>query len=103
MHALCRVVVFNMSNLYRTKSIRGQKTLKQLAEQLGASQKAVFNRLREMRKIQKTGRWVPLELNDRQMEKGKNTRDILLVHYKWKPSLHRIGTGNEKWNYFENG
>ena len=41
------------------------QTQKQLAEQLGVSQQAVSNRPREMGKIQKTGRWVPHELNDR--------------------------------------
>ena len=43
------------------------QTQKQLAEQLDISQQVVYNRLREMGKIQKTGRWVPHELNDRQM------------------------------------
>ena len=49
------------------------QTQKQLVEQLGVSQEAVFNRLREMGKVQKRARWVPRELNDRQMEKRKNT------------------------------
>ena len=62
------------------------QTQKQLAEQMSVSQQAASNRLREMGKIQKTGRWVPHELNDRKMEKRKNTRDILL----------RIVTGDEK-------
>lgn len=35
------------------------QTQKQLAEQLGVSQQAVFNRLREMGKIQKVGIWLP--------------------------------------------
>ena len=55
-----------------------------------------------MGKIQKTGRWVPRELNDGQMEKHKNTYDILLSRYKKKSFLHRIITGDEKWIYFEN-
>jgi len=46
-----------------------------LAEQLSISQQAVSNRLRE---IQKVGRWMPHELNERQMERRKNTCDILL-------------------------
>jgi len=49
-----------------------------LAEQLSISQQAVSNRPREMGKIQKVGRWVPHELNERQMERRKNTCDILL-------------------------
>ena len=32
---------------------------KQLDKQFGVSQQAVFKRLREMGKIQKTGRWIP--------------------------------------------
>ena len=60
------------------------QTQKQLPQQLGVSQQAVSNRLREMGKIQKTGRWVPHELNDRKMEKRKNTCDILLTRYKRK-------------------
>ena len=38
------------------------QTQKQLAEQLSVSQQAVSNRLREMGKIQKVGRWIPHEL-----------------------------------------
>ena len=55
------------------------QTQKQLADQLGVSQKAVSNRPREMGKIQKTSRWVSHELDDRQMEKRKKTCDILLA------------------------
>jgi len=55
------------------------QTQKQLAEQLSIShQQAVSNHLREMGKIQKVGRWVPHELNERQMERRKNTCEILL-------------------------
>ena len=49
------------------------QTQEQLVEQLGVSQQAVSDRLREMGKIQKSGGWVPHELNDGQMEKRKNT------------------------------
>jgi len=48
------------------------QTQKQLAEQLSVSQQAVSNRLREMEKIQKVDRWVPHELNERQMERRKH-------------------------------
>ena len=78
------------------------QTQKQLADQLGVSQQALFNRLPEMGKIQKNGRWVPRELNDRQMEKRKNTCDILLARYKRKSFLHSTVSGDEKWMYFEN-
>jgi len=73
------------------------QTQKQLAEQLSISQQAVSNRLREMEKIQKVGRWVPHELNERQMERRKNICEILLERYRRKSFLHRIVTGDEKW------
>ena len=37
------------------------------------------------------------ELSNRQMEKPKNTRDILLARYKRKSFLQRIVTGDEEW------
>ena len=58
------------------------QTQKQLAEQLSVSQQAVSNRVREMGKIQKVGRWVPHELNERQLERRKNTCKILLERKK---------------------
>ena len=53
-------------------------------EQLGISQQADSNQLRELGKIQKTSRYISHELNDREMEQGKNTHDILLARYKRK-------------------
>jgi len=76
------------------------QTQKKLAEQLSISQQAVSNRLREMGKIQKVGRWVPHELNERQMERRKNICEILLERYRRKSFLHRIVTGDEKWIFF---
>ena len=60
------------------------QTQKQSTKQLGVDQQAVFNRLREMEKIQRTNKWVPRELNNRQMEKRKNSCDILLAWFKRK-------------------
>ena len=75
--------------------------LKQLAEQLGVSQQAVYDQLRGMGKIQKTDRWVPHELNYWQMEMSKNICDILFVRYRRKSFLQCIVTGDEKWIYCE--
>jgi len=75
---------------------------KQLAEQLSVRQQAVSNRLREMGKIQIVGRWVPHELNEKQLERRKNTCEILLERYRRKSFLHRIVTGDETWIFFEN-
>jgi len=41
---------------------------KMLAEQLSISQAAISMRLHAMGKVQKIGKWVPHELNDKQME-----------------------------------
>jgi len=78
------------------------QTQKQLAEQLSVSQQVVSNRLREIRKIQKVGRWVPHELNERQRWRGAKTCEILLERYRRKSFLHRILIGDEKWIFFEN-
>ena len=43
-----------------------------LAEQLSISQAAISMRLHAMGKVQKIGKWVPHELNDRQMERRQN-------------------------------
>ena len=56
----------------------------QLAQQLGVTEQAVSNRLQEIGKIQYTGRWVPHELNDKQMEKCKNMCEILFAQYETK-------------------
>lgn len=78
------------------------QTQQQLAEQLDVTREAVSIRLKAMGKIQKMGKWIPHELNERQQEKRKTTCEILLARYKRKSFLHRIVTGDEKWIYFEN-
>ena len=69
---------------------------KMFAEQLGISQAAISLRLHAMGKVQKIGKWVPHELNDRQMERRQNTCQILLARQKRKSFLHRIVTSDEK-------
>lgn len=44
------------------------QTQQQLAESLNVTQETISRRLRAMRKIIKLGRWVPHDLNERQME-----------------------------------
>ena len=60
------------------------QTQKQIAEQLGVCRQVVSDRLRKMGKIQKIGRWVTRELNDRHVGKSKHICDILLTLYKRK-------------------
>lgn len=82
----------------------GDDTLsqKQMAAMLNVAQQTISDRLKAMGKIQKCGKWVPHELNERQMENRKNTCEILLQRHERKSVLHRIVTGDEKWIYFKN-
>ncbi|GFY05318.1 mariner Mos1 transposase [Trichonephila clavipes] len=77
-------------------------TQEHLAEQLNVDQSTVSRCLKAMGKIIKVGRWVPHELTDRQQENRKIVCEMLIVRYKRKSYLHRIGTDDEKWIYFEN-
>lgn len=78
------------------------QTQQQLADQLNVTREAVSIRLKAMGKIRKVGKWVPHALTERQQENRKTTCKILLARYKRKSFLHRIVTGDKKWNYFEN-
>ena len=74
----------------------------QLAQTLNVTREAIFQRLKAMGKIQKYGKSVPHQLNDRQMENRKTICEMLLQRFERKSFLHRIVTGDEKWIYFEN-
>lgn len=78
------------------------QTQQDLADQLHVTREAVSMRLKAMGKIQKVGKWVPHELNERQEENRRSTCGMLLARYERKSFLHRIVTGDEKWIYFEN-
>jgi histone-lysine N-methyltransferase SETMAR len=78
------------------------QTQQQLADTLNVAQKSISNRLHEMGKIQKVGKWVPYELTERQKEKRKTTCEILFESHQRKSFLHRIITGDEKWIYLDN-
>lgn len=73
-----------------------------LAVQLGVSHPAISKRLHAMGKIQKIGKWVPHELDERQQERRRNTCEMLLARNKGKRFLHRIVTSDEKWIFFKN-
>ena len=75
---------------------------KQMAAMLNVAQQTISDRLKAMGKIQKCGKWVPHELNERQMENRKTICQILLQRHERKSILHRIVTGDEKWIYFKN-
>lgn len=75
---------------------------KQMTAMLNVAQQTISDRLKAMGKIHKCGKWVPHELNERQMENRKNTCEILLQRHDRKSVLHRIVTDDEKWIYFKN-
>ena len=52
--------------------------------------------------IQKQGHWVPFELKPRDVERRFLTCELLLQRQKKKGFLHRIVTGDEKWERYDN-
>ena len=79
----------------KKKAVEAKKTL-------NVTRGAICQRLKAMEKIQQYGKWVPHQLNDRQMENRKTICEMLLQRFERKSFLHRIVTGEEKWIYFEN-
>ena len=74
------------------------QTLKQLAEALGVDQGSISGRLHAIGKIQTEGKWVPYELKERDIERRKNTCEILFnrfervifashCYWRWKVDL----------------
>lgn len=78
------------------------QTQGQLAESLGVGRRTIGDRLKAIGKILKEGKWVPHDLNDRQIEKRKVISELLLYRQERKGFVHRIITGDEKWIYFDN-
>ena len=74
----------------------------QLAQTLNLNRGAICQRLKAMGKIQKYGKWLPYQLNDRQMENRKTICEMLLQRFERNSFLYRIVTRDEKWIYFEN-
>jgi len=61
--------------------MRMTQTQQQLADQLNVTREASIC-LKSMGKIQKIGKWVPHELNERQQENRKTTCEMLLARQK---------------------
>jgi len=74
------------------------QTQKQFAEQLSIVNKLFLIAYERWERLRKSAD----ELNERQMERRKNTCEILLERYRRKSFLHRNVTGDEKWIFFEN-
>ena len=88
---------FQDSELQASLDEDDAQTQQQLAYRLNVTREAVSIRLKAMGKIEKVGKWVPHEPNDRQQENRKTTCEMLLARYKRKSFLHRIVTcqGND--------
>ena len=90
---------FRDSELQASLDEDDAQTQQQLADQLNVTREAVSIRLKAMGKIQKVGKWVSHEPNERRQENRKTTCEMLLARYERKSFLHRIVTGDEKWIY----
>jgi len=55
---------------------------KNACQAIGCSQAVISMRFHAMGKVQKIGKWMPHELNNRQMERCQNTCQILLARQK---------------------
>ncbi|GFT13056.1 mariner Mos1 transposase [Trichonephila clavipes] len=64
------------------------QTQQQLAKALNVSQETISRRLRATGKINKLGKWVPHDLNERQMENRKVTCELLLQSHERKSFLY---------------
>ncbi|KAG5320099.1 MOS1T transposase, partial [Pseudoatta argentina] len=74
----------------------------ELARSLGVTQQAISKRLKVMGMIQKQENWVPYELKPRNVERHLFTCEQLLERQRRKEFLHRIVTGDEKWDHCNN-
>ena len=70
---------FRDSELQASLDEDDAQTQRQLADQLNVTREAVSMRSKTMGKIQKVGKWVPHEPNERQQENRKTTCEMLLA------------------------
>jgi len=78
------------------------QTTRDLAEALGVTNGTVWNRLKEMGKVSKLGRWVPHVLTDQNKWARYEACTQLKVLDKNRRFLNRIITGDEKWILYDN-
>ena len=78
------------------------QTQEELAEFLRVTQAAISKRLKAAGYIQKQENCVPHELKPRDIERRFCMSEMLLKRQKKKSFLHRIVTGDEKWNHHDN-
>ena len=76
---------FRDSELQASLDEDNAQTQQQLADQLNVTREAVSIRLKAMEKIQKVGKWISHELNERQQEKARKIYlvDMSTLSYSW--------------------
>ena len=69
---------------------------------MSVSHTSVLNRLKELGKIQKVGKWVPHKLSEVNIAQRLSICISLSSRQKKKSFLWKIVTGDEKWLYYDN-
>lgn len=93
---------FNGAVLEALLDVDSTLTLSEYAKVLNVCPATISNRLHEMGKIQKEGKWVPHDLTKSAIENRFNTSVSLFAKHQKKSFLWQIITGDEKWIYFDN-
>ena len=78
------------------------QTQEELSSSLGVTRQVISKRLHALGMIQKQESWVPYDLKPRDVERPFFAYEQLLQREKRKGFLHRIVTGDEKWNHYSN-
>lgn len=79
-----------------------RKTTRQVSSELGVDQSTVVRHLELIGKVKKLDKWVPHELNEKQINQRFEVCSSLLVRHKNEPFLDRIVTCDEKWIVYDN-
>jgi histone-lysine N-methyltransferase SETMAR len=79
-----------------------RQSTRELADQLGCSNSTVYERLREMGKIQKSTHWVPHELSVANKANRLSIASSLRAKFDANNFLWKVVTGDEKWIFLTN-
>lgn len=78
------------------------QSTRELAAKFHVSIPTILHHLKKIGKVKKLDKWVPHELNQKQMDNRFEACISLLSRHKSEPFLHRIVTCDEKWILFDN-